>query len=163
MMLRPQVDIASDSPSKDRSMIRKGEMLKNATFLRSAQRDKVRRLPRFAVVGGIGTVINTLALFLLSRWVGLPLAAASALAVELATVSNFLLNDSWTFSARTPSFRRFARFNTAALMGLALNVFIVWFLTRLGVFFLAANLVGIAAGFTLNYAFSVSWVWGRPA
>jgi putative flippase GtrA len=138
-------------------------MLNNATFLRSGRRNKVRRLPKFAVVGAIGTVINTLALFLLSRWVGLPLAAASALAVELAAVSNYLLNDSWTFSARTRSFRRFARFNIAALMGLALNVFIVWFLARLGLFFLAANLAGIAAGFALNYAFSVSWVWGRPA
>lgn len=137
--------------------------MNNATFLCSGRRGKVRRLPKFAVVGGIGTVINTLALFLLSRWAGLPLAAASALAVELAAVSNYLLNDSWTFSAPTPSFRRFARFNIAALMGLALNVFIVWFLTRLGLFFLAGNLVGIAAGFTLNYAFSVSWVWGRPA
>ena len=146
---------------------RRKPLLNNATFLRSTGRKKVGRragrLTKFAVVGGLGTGINTLALFLLSRWAGLPLAAASALAVELAAVINYLLNDSWTFAARTPCFRRFAKFNTAALLGLALNVFTLWFLTRLGLFFLAANLAGIAAGFALNYSFSVSWVWDRAA
>jgi putative flippase GtrA len=114
-----------------------------------------------AVVGVIGTAINTLGLYLLSRWAGLPLAAASALAVELAAVSTYLLDDSWTLAARTPTFRRFAKFNVAVLMGLALNVFTVWFLARLGLYFLAANLLGIAIGFTVNHAFGVPWVWGR--
>jgi hypothetical protein len=35
--------------------------------------------------------------------------------------------------------------------------------TRLGLYFLAANLVGIAAGFTVNHAFGVSYVWGGAA
>jgi hypothetical protein len=39
------------------------------------------------------------------------------------------------------------------LMGLALNVFTVWFLARLGLYFLAANLLGIAIGFIVSYAF----------
>jgi len=138
-------------------------LLRNATFLRSAGRNRVGRLTKFVVVGGVGTAINTAALLLLSRWAGLPLAAASALAVELAAVSNYLLNDSWTFATRAPTLRRFAKFNIAALMGLALNVFCVWLLVRLGLFFLTANLVGIMAGCTVNYAFSVSWVWGRAA
>jgi putative flippase GtrA len=49
-------------------------------------------------------------LYLLSRWAEVQLAVASALAVELAAVSNYLLYDSWTFAARTPTFRRFAKF-----------------------------------------------------
>ena len=137
-------------------------MLKDATFKRGA-RVKKRKIIKFAVVGATGTAINVLALYLLSRWAGLPLAAASALAVELAAVSNYLLNDSWTFARRTPTFRRFAKFNVASLMGLALNVFMLWLLARAGLYFLAADLAGIAAGFSLNYAFSVSWVWGKAA
>jgi putative flippase GtrA len=102
-------------------------------------------------------------LYLLSRWAELPLAAASALAAELAAVSTHLLDDSWTLAARTPTFPRFAKFNVAVLMGMALNVFTVWFLARLGFYFLAVNLPGIAIGFIVNYAFGVSWVWGRAA
>jgi putative flippase GtrA len=119
------------------------------------------RILRFAVVGGTGVIINTSVLYLLSRWAGLPLVAATAVAVELAAISNYLLNDTWTFAARSPSLRRFAKFNTASLAGLALNVLSVWLLTRLGVYFLVADLIGIAAGFAANYAFSVRWVWGQ--
>ena len=121
------------------------------------------RILKFAAVGGTGVIINTSVLYVLSRWVGLPLVAASALAVELAAISNYLLNDTWTFAVRSPSLGRFAKFNTASLAGLALNVLSVWLLTRLGLNFLVADLIGIAAGFAANYAFSVRWVWVREA
>ncbi len=129
----------------------------------SLARLRAGRILKFGGVGGTGVVINTSVLYVLSRWAGLPLVAASALAVELAAISNYLLNDTWTFAVRSPSLRRFAKFNTAALAGLALNVLGVWLLTRLGLYFLAADLIGIAAGFAVNYAFSVRWVWAREA
>lgn len=121
------------------------------------------RILKFAVVGGTGVIINTSVLYVLWRWAGLPLVAASVLAAELAAISNYLLNDTWTFAVRSPSLRRFAKFNTASLAGLALNVLSVWLFTRLGLYFLAADLIGIAAGFAANYALSVGWVWGREA
>lgn len=121
------------------------------------------RVLKFAIVGTTGVVVNISALYALSRWAGLPLVAASALAVELAAISNYLLNDAWTFAVRAPSLGRLAKFNIASLAGLALNVLSVWLLTRVGLYFLMANLIGIAAGFVANYTFSVSWVWAREA
>jgi len=100
-------------------------------------------------------------LYILSRWLGLPLAASSALAIELAIISNYLLNDRWTFASRAISIRQFAKFNVASLSGLAVNVAVVWLLTRLGIYFITANLVGITLGFAGNYALSSVWVWGR--
>jgi putative flippase GtrA len=129
----------------------------------SLSRLRTARIFRFAVVGGAGVIINTSVLYLLSRCAGLPLVAASALAVELAAIANYLLNDTWTFAVRSPSLRRFAKFNTASLAGLALNVLSVLVLTRLGFYFLVADLIGIAAGFAANYALSVRWVWVREA
>ena len=117
------------------------------------------RVLKFGIVGGTGAAVNVSALYLLSRWAGLPLVAASALAVELAVISNYLLNDTWTFGARSPALSRFAKFNASSLVGLVLNVLCVWLLTRLGLYFLLANLIGIAVGFAANYTFSVSWVW----
>ena len=121
------------------------------------------RVLKFAGVGVTGVIINTSMLYVLSRWADLQLVAASALAVELAAISNYLLNDTWTFAARSPSLRKFAKFNTAALAGLVFNVLSVWVLTRLGLYFMVADLIGIAAAFTVNYAFSVRWVWAREA
>jgi dolichol-phosphate mannosyltransferase len=119
------------------------------------------RVFKFAIVGGTGVVINVSVLYVLSRWTALPLAAASILAVELATISNYLFNDTWTFGTRSPSPSRFAKFNVASLVGLALNVLCVWLLTRLSLYLLLADLIGIATGFAVNYTFSVGWVWGR--
>ena len=126
-----------------------------------AKRARVARVLKFACVGCIGVGVNTGALYILSRWVNLPLAAASALAVELAVIGNYLMNARWTFGTRVASFRRFAKFNLASLLGLGLNVMTVWVVTRLGIYFLAANLLGIAAGFASNYALSSIWVWGQ--
>jgi putative flippase GtrA len=127
----------------------------------SSARAETGRVLKFAIVGGTGVAVNTAALYMLSRWAGLQLVAASVLAVELAAISNYLFNDTWTFAIRSPSLGRFAKFNLASLVGLALNVLGVWLLTRLGLYFLIANFIGIAAGFATNYAFSVRWVWAR--
>lgn len=117
---------------------------------------------KFAV-GGTSITISTLALFLLSQEAMLSLTVASVLAVEIAAVGNYLLIENFMLTCSKPTFQRFAKFNVASLMGLALNVFAVWFLARLGLYFLAANLIGIAAGFTVNHAFDVSYVWGGTA
>jgi putative flippase GtrA len=126
-------------------------------------RAKAGRAIKFGLVGCSGAAINTAVLYLLARGLGLPLPVASALAVEFAVISNYLLNDRWTFATRRPSVRRFAKFNLASLAGLSLNVMTVWLLARHGIYLLAANIVGIAVAFAANYAFSVAWVWRRVA
>jgi putative flippase GtrA len=137
--------------------------LPGKAFTALAERAKLSRAARFCLVGGTGTAINTAALYVLSRGLGLPLPVSSAIAVELAVLSNYLLNDRFTFAARRPSFRRLAKFNITSLGGLSVNVVIVWLLARHGVYFLAANLVGIAVAVVVNYTFSVAWVWRGEA
>ena len=123
---------------------------------------RIGRVAKFGVVGFAGILINIGALYLLSRRLGLPLVLSAGVAVELAVISNFLLNSSWTFACH-PSLPRFAKFNIASLAGLVVNVTAVLLLTRLGLYLLAANLIGVAVGFVVNYLFSVLWVWGRVA
>ena len=122
-------------------------------------RAKLGRPIRFCLVGATGTAINTAVVYVLYRGLGLPLLVSSAMAVELAVLTNYLLNDRFTFAARRPSFRRLAKFNITSLAGLSVNVMIVWLLVRHGVYFLAANFVGIAVAVVVNYTFSVTWVW----
>jgi putative flippase GtrA len=131
--------------------------INNVTVLYAARSKKGRSIIKFAV-SGISIAISTLALFLLSKEGGLSLAMASTVAVELAAVGNYLLIESYLFAGRVATFRRFVKFNIASLLGLSLNVFAVWFLTRFGLYFLAANLVGIAGGFAVNNAFGVSYI-----
>ncbi|MFJ9012544.1 GtrA family protein [Streptomyces canus] len=119
------------------------------------------RVLRFAVVGGVGTVVNTAALYLLHRLLGVPLVAASVLAVELAVVHNYLVNNRWTFGMRVLSVRRFGKFNVSMLAGLAVNVLVLWALVHVGAHLVVANVVAIGAAFGVNYTSSTLWVWDR--
>ena len=119
------------------------------------------RILKFAIVGGSGAILNTAMLYVLYRRLHMPLVAASFLAAELAVGSNYLLHDGWTFAGRSPSLRRFAKFNAASLGGLTVNVLSVWLLVHLGLGIVLANLAGIAAGFAVNLVLSATWVWGE--
>src|SRR5215470_15406666 len=99
------------------------------------RRAKAIRLLKFGAVGCTGAGVNTVALYMLSRELGMPLAAASAVAVELAAISNYLLNERWTFTIHAVSVKRLAKFNLTSLAGLGINVLTVWSLTQLGIYF----------------------------
>lgn len=114
---------------------------------------------RFGTVGAAGALVNTLGLHLLYAVAHLPLALASTLATELSIGHNYLLNDRWTFRRRRPTWPRLLRFNLGALAGLAANVTLLWVMVHLGVGYLVANLLGIAAAATVNFAISTVWVW----
>jgi len=135
-------------------------LLKEVTALH-AKRAKTARLLKFSVVGCSGVLVNTAALYFLSRKLHLPLAAASAVAVEIAVISNYVLNEFWTFAGGAASVTRLAKFNIASLAGLGVNVLAVWSLTRLDMYYLIANLFGVGIAFGLNYILSTAWVWSR--
>jgi dolichol-phosphate mannosyltransferase len=119
---------------------------------------------RYGVVGLSGVVVNTGVLALLAS-AGLPLGLASALAVETAINSNFLLNACWTFDGRADrgvSFGRYARFHLAAGIAGAANVMALLLLVRWARLPLAvANGCGIAAGVAVNWAVNSRWTWSR--
>lgn len=124
------------------------------------EREALARLARFLAVGGAGVLVNSLALFVLYQQARLPLLAASALAVELAIVSNFVWNDVWTFRRKGLSLSRFARFNLVSLGGLVLTTLTLWLLAgHAGVPYLGANLVGIALATGWNFAANTTWTW----
>jgi len=125
------------------------------------ERARLTRLGRFLVVGGTGVLVNSLALLVLFQWAHLALVLASALAAELAIVNNFWWNDRWTFKRTQLSLRRFARFNLVSLAGLVITTGTLWVLVRqLGVYYLTANLLGIALATAWNFVANSLWTWG---
>jgi len=118
------------------------------------------RLGRFLLVGAAGVAVNSIVLFALHQLGGLPVAVASAVAVEVAIVNNYLLNNRWTFGEMRLSLGRFLQFNTVSLGGLLLTTSTVWLLTTtFGVQYLAANLVGIGFATAWNFIANVRWTW----
>ncbi len=54
---------------------------------------------KFAIVGAIGIVVNE-GLLILIRSMGVYYLTAGAVAIEISILSNFVLNDLWTFRDR---------------------------------------------------------------
>ena len=117
---------------------------------------------RFAVVGAAGTVVNLTVLALLRYLIGVPHSYASAIAIEASVVNNFILNDVWTFKShrRGGVAKRFLKFHVSSALGL-LTQWVVSFSMYYSVLSqsIIAQLVGIVAGFLVNYLLSKRFVW----
>lgn len=64
-----------------------------------AERLRVRQFAKFCVVGTSGLAVDMAGLHLLVRWLGWNVSLAKLCSAETALLSNFLLNEFWTFRA----------------------------------------------------------------
>jgi dolichol-phosphate mannosyltransferase len=122
-----------------------------------------RSFIKFNIVGLTGVVVNEGLLIVLSS-LGVYVLTASAIAIEASILSNFFLNDFWTFRDRRSGriAVRLVKFNLLMFAGLVANLAIIYVgTTYFGIHPALANLVGIAAAFLLRYELSVKYAWMR--
>jgi dolichol-phosphate mannosyltransferase len=130
---------------------------------------RLDRVLRFGLVGISGIVVNSAILWALVRGAGLAIPLASVLATEAAILSNFVLNDRWTFRANRAAkpggaWRRLLRFNGVALGGMLITAALLTGLTHYaGLPLLLANLLAVAGALAWNYLMSTRWAWRAPA
>ena len=117
---------------------------------------------KFGIVGTIGIGVNEglLDLLVLS---GLPLSISSPIAIELSILSNFILNDLWTFRKRRGGLfiTRCLKYHGAVGLGAIVNFVTLLTLAYTGIHYLIANLIGIFLGFIANYIGSETIVWSK--
>lgn len=58
------------------------------------------RLIKFAIVGTSGVVVNLGLLYILVEWFGLYYMLAAVISIGSSVVSNYILNDKWTWRDR---------------------------------------------------------------
>lgn len=123
------------------------------------------RLGQFLSAGVVGLVVDNLVLVALVEVAGLAPVVAKAGSWEAAVVVIFLVNERWTFAewgdaGPVPVLRRFGKSNLIRLGGFAVTVAVLYGLTEwAGVWYVAANVAGIGAGFALNYCFESLITW----
>ena len=126
---------------------------------------ELRRFLTFCLVGLSGVLVNMGLLWSLTELVGFPYLVSAAFSIESSIISNFVLNDRFTFRDRrlptTKSFlTRLGKFNLVSLAGLSLNMAVLWLLTEVfGLYYLLSNLCGIAVAFLWNYLVNSLWTW----
>jgi dolichol-phosphate mannosyltransferase len=129
--------------------------------------EELSKILRFAVVGCSGILVNMGLLWLLTSVAGIYYLVSSIIAIEVSIISNFLLNDWWTFGQDEghrgkPVAWRFALFQLVSIGGAAINWLVLYLLTESGgVYYLVSNMAGILAGFIWNYLVNRHLTWKR--
>ena len=140
------------------------EYLKHVYSLMRRKGELVRFL-KFCLVGLSGVLVNMGLLWLLTEFAGLFYLLSAAISIETSIISNYLLDDYFTFhDRRSPTVKsalsRLLKFNLVSLAGLATNMGVLWLLTEVfGVYYLLSNLCGIAVATLWNYLVNTWWTW----
>jgi dolichol-phosphate mannosyltransferase len=117
----------------------------------------------FSIVGLSGVLVNTGMLYLLTEYVGLYYLISAVFAIETSIITNFLLNNAWTWRKRNfkHSFpHRFFRFNLVSIIALSINLSILFILTHFfNIYYIYSNLIGIACAFLINYFVNDRWTF----
>ena len=126
---------------------------------------ELARFIKFCLVGISGVGVNMGLLWLLTELGGLFYLLSAAISIETSIITNFLLNNYFTFADRNkqgvnPLFGRLLKFNLVSLAGLGINMAILLLLTEgPGLFYMVSNIVGIAAATLWNYLVNNWWTW----
>ncbi len=123
------------------------------------------RFSKFGIVGFIGIFVNMGMLYVFREIFHMPYYVSGLFAIELSIITNFILNDVWTWRDRREKhlFIRFIRYNAAATFtSFGMNYPILLALVYLlGVNYLLANLIGIAIASLFNFIINHHWTYGR--
>ena len=123
------------------------------------------RFCKFCTIGFSGVIVNLGIMWLLTEKAGIFYIASAAISIEVSIISNFLLNNHFTFSDRKQRgfvaiVKRLIRFNTVSLIGVGINLFAIWLLTSVfGIYYLLSNCVGIVLATSWNYLVNNWWTW----
>ncbi|HGY9579326.1 TPA: GtrA family protein [Vibrio harveyi] len=127
------------------------------------------RLLTFAMVGGVGFIVDTLIFMVLFQWAGVELMIARGLAFCVAATTTWLGNRCLTFSQSTKdrAFNQWQKFMLSASIS-ALPNFAVFKVTTLllgtqGATVYIALVMGILAGMVSNYLLSMHWVFQQSS
>jgi len=127
------------------------------------QAEKLEEFLKFAIVGGSGVVINMGCFFLLTRYAGLKIEYASPIAIEVSILTNFFLNNIWTFRRRNTKIglaSRILRYHLVTGIAGLVNYGILLLLAKVfGIHDLIANLIGIIVGTFINFFLNSLWTW----
>ena len=118
---------------------------------------------KYSLVGVSGVFINLGLYLFLTRYYEISEVVAPLIAIESALISNFILNNFWTFGKRITQSRirvKFVKFHLVSGFSALINysAFLTLFLV-FGLYDILANLIGIGLAAVVNYLINSNWTW----
>lgn len=121
------------------------------------------RFIKFAVVGLSGVFVNMGILYFLTEQFHFDYWFASIFAIETSILSNFTLNNFWTWGERKKKhlLNRILQYHVSVgITAMLANWLLLVLLTEIfGLYYMVSNLIGIGVGMTANYIINDLWTF----
>jgi len=124
---------------------------------------------KFCIVGSTGVIVDMGLIWLLAdpRMLGLNVSISKGIAAEIALISNFYLNNFWTFKNRREEiedvkivFKRLIKFNAICGIGILLGILLInLFYKTLGLNLYLSNLLAIGIVTIWNFGLNIKYNW----
>lgn len=129
----------------------------------TSTREYAMRGWKFGIVGASGFLVNQGLLMLFVGSLGIKTWLAGAMAIEISIVSNWLINDLWTWRDRRRNhwFYRLMKYNiTAGLTAFGVNYPVLLLLSGpVGMNYAVANIIGIGLSALANFFVNHHWTY----
>lgn len=121
------------------------------------------KILKFGLVGGSGVVVNMGVLYLLTHYAKVNYKISSVFAIELSIITNFLLNNYWTWKGQQEKnfWLKMMQYHiSVGFTAILANWLLLVFLTEVvGIYYLISNLIGIGVGMLLNFVVNDLWTF----
>jgi dolichol-phosphate mannosyltransferase len=128
------------------------------------RKGELARLLKFVGVGLSGVVVNIGIQAIITHTANWGKYVNLIPGIEISIITNFLLNDYFTFSDRRTGktrsfFARLVKYNLTSLTGAVINYVVAALLMTAGLNPYLSNFIGILIAFAWNYILSLVWTW----
>jgi len=122
----------------------------------------IREFFKFAFVGGIGTIINVLLLYILTEKAGVYYLLSAIVSFLIAMTSNFILNKVWTFkeNIRLNAKKKYFQFALVSIIALIVNLFFLYLFTEIfEIYYLISQVLAIGIALIINFFGNKIWTF----
>jgi dolichol-phosphate mannosyltransferase len=161
-----EVPFTFEDRSSGRSKMKARQQIDYLKHILSLMKRKgeLARFLKFIGVGLSGTIVNIGVLRLVDIFTNWSGYVALIPGIEVSIITNFLLNDYFTFADRRTGkarsfLARLGKYNLVSLSGAAINYTIAAILISIGLNIYLSDFIGIIVAFLWNYLFSTLWTW----
>jgi dolichol-phosphate mannosyltransferase len=119
---------------------------------------------KYCIVGFSGIIINNGLLYVLTEYMTIFYIISSLISIEVSKISNFILNDKWTFkNDKSKSLiNRFVLFEIISIGGVVLNLILLYVLVdEFKVYYIYANILLVPIILVWNYLLNRYITWSK--
>lgn len=135
-------------------------------FMHIVWKREMKRFIKYCIIGMTGIIVNTIVLFIFTDKLGIFYLLSSGMAYEISIITNFILNDIWTFNDnvihnRSHNFlTRAIYFNWAMIIGALFGIMLLYIFTEfLSIDYILSNIISIFIVTIWRYHASITLVW----